>query len=78
MWDFISHVSGIQFIWVCQNLEEALESLTNNMDFKDYKSLPVILIWGVWLTTDKAIFENRHISPSVYAIKGLAILSHFP
>ena len=78
MMEFVAQVSGVQFLWMGQNLGESLQSQINNVTFKEYKALPNILIWGSWISKNGVIFNEVYISPKMHYTKGLDILSHFP
>lgn len=69
---------GCNLQWHGQNFEEALHSLMLNRATKPYKHLPFIVSSGVWLTRNKAIFQDDISVPPIVVAQAIGILSHFP
>jgi hypothetical protein len=42
-----------------------------------YKSLPAIVSWGIWINHNKGIFEGKVTTPQAVASNIMAITAHF-
>ena len=65
------------FNWNGENFEQALLAWTTDRNLSSYKSLPVIVCWGLWIHRKKGIFEDRITTPQVVASNILSIANHF-
>jgi hypothetical protein len=59
-------------------LEQAWKASIHDPRFKELKSLPLIISWGIWLARDAAIFKDKASLLERIIAQSLTILSHFP
>jgi hypothetical protein len=64
-------------VWRGDRVEEALEIWIRNQDTDGVKALSVIVLLGVWLARNSAIFEERFITPFRSATQSFNILRSF-
>ena len=68
---------GQKMFWRGGRVEEALEIWVRNQDTDGVKNLSVIVLLGVWLARNSAIFEERFITPFQSATQSFNILKIF-
>ncbi len=73
-----SHLQGQHFIWHGIDFNETMKNWIQNLAYKSFLSLPMILIWGIWLARNQVIFEDVQIPPLCYVSKEvvISIISH--
>jgi hypothetical protein len=59
-------------------MEEALKNWLTDHQNIEYKALPLIICWGIWISWNKAIFENKQASISHTSLQSINILTTFP
>jgi ribonuclease HI len=69
---------GTHLQWQGDSFDIALHSWCLTQEYKSVKALLAILAWGIWISQNKAIFQDIHVSPSIVVILAACILSHFP
>lgn len=45
---------------------------------ENYRNIPLIISWGIWLARNKGIFQDITTSPSVIAVECASIFSFLP
>ena len=78
VWKHSQTLSTIRFCWACHTLEDAWKSWSTTPLTIQFRALPLLHIWGIWLARNKATFLEKASSPEEVAKKGLEILSYFP
>ena len=78
MWNLFLSSPHDSFFWEGYDLESALKAWSINLNFKAYKSLQLIFLWGTWTSRNKVIFQDCFIPPVITTTKGLSIINHFP
>jgi ribonuclease HI len=78
VWKVMEILTGQKMFWRGDRVEEALEIWITNQDTDGVKALPVIVLLGVWLARNSAIFEERFITPFLSATQSFNILKSFP
>jgi ribonuclease HI len=59
-------------------MAEALQNWLSDHQNHEYKALPLIICWGIWIARNKAIFENKHVSIAHISLQCINIFSAFP
>jgi ribonuclease HI len=77
-WMEASASIGQTCTWGGPSLEQAWKAWTHDPRYKELKSLPPIINWGIWLARNTTIFLDKASSPEKTAAQSLSILSHFP
>ena len=67
VWREVSTLVGFNCHWEGDSIGAAWESWWRRTPQKHLKSLPLLVIWGIWLARNKAIFKDI---PSLPAIVG--------
>lgn len=63
-------------VWkFCLRLPQKLDA---NVTVKRYKALPLIVPWGIWLSRNASLFEDRYLLPLQCAMQSLLIINSFP
>jgi hypothetical protein len=70
-------LTGQKIFWRGDRVEEALEIWVRNQDTDGVKNLSVIVLLGVWLARNSAIFEERFITPFLSTTQSFNILKIF-
>jgi len=77
VWGECSKLLGILFRWEGSSLEEAWKSWISYPAYHETCSLPILVIWGIWLARNSSIFRDKEISPEVTAVKSISIFTAF-
>ena len=78
MWKECSKNFGIPCIWEGLSILQAWENWRRTVSHKSMTSLPLLVIWGVWLTRNNLIFVDKGCIPEITASLSCGILSAFP
>ena len=78
MWNYVSLLTSIPFIWSGISILEAWQSWVNNTIFHSFVSLLVSLFGVHGFLRNNSIFEDVIIPPRVYAGNCLGIFKCFP
>jgi len=78
VWQECAKLAGINFKWDGQSLDQAWSNWITNPSFKKFKSLPLIVIWGLWLARNNSIFSDKAIPPEMTAANCISILAAYP
>jgi hypothetical protein len=77
VWMEISRLLNLQCLWEGRDLEHSWHTWWNNKDYKHLKSLPLLVIWGVWLARNSFIFKGLPLSHEISAANSIALLPSF-
>jgi len=77
VWKECSNLLGIQFRWDGTTLEEAWKAWISHSAYQGTISLPLIVIWGVWIARNSFIFKDKEVPPEIIAVKSISISSAF-
>ena len=77
MWQFACSITGLNFLWVSDDIPKSLHSWLHTKEFDSNKALPLVIIRGAWLARNHMLFQNKFIPPRVYATKSMAIMEHY-
>jgi hypothetical protein len=77
VWTEVSSSLAKKFRWEGHTLEQAWRNWWENLSYKRYRILPLLIIWGVWLARNEAIFNEVSIAPEKTSLNSLAIFSSF-
>jgi len=77
VWKECSNLLGIQFRWDGTTLEEAWKTWISFPAYQESISLPLLVIWGIWLARNSSIFKDKEVSPEVIAVKSISIFTAF-
>lgn len=78
IWLEISRSLGPSLIWNGTNILEALQFWLAEQQNQNYKVLPLMVGWEIWLARNHAIFEDKPRTTFHTAIACLKIFSPFP
>eukprot|EP00253_Pinus_taeda_P025512 PITA_25512 len=64
--------------WGADTMEVSWSKWWHSFPEGNMRNLPLIFVWGVWLSRNKSIFQDKDIPPSVTAINVTAIYNTLP
>lgn len=62
-------------IWTGNSINECLRTSYGNMAMKSIKDLPLLVAWGIWLSRNASLFDDKFILPLQCAMHILIILN---
>ena len=65
VWREVSSLVGFNCQWEGVSVEAAWDSWWRRITHKKHKILPLLVIWGIWLARNKAIFEDINSIPVI-------------
>ena len=65
-------------LWVGDSVSLCLKNWFLRDDTKLIKSLPILVLWFIWLAKNKSCFEDSNLSSFQVASLSLGMLSTFP
>jgi len=77
VWKECSILLGTQFRWSGTTLEEAWKDWISHSAYHETISLPLIVIWGIWIARNSFIFKDKEVPPAVIAVNSVSISSAF-
>jgi ribonuclease HI len=77
-WKECSKILELDCRWEGDSVEEAWKAWLSIPTLKGIKVMPLILIWGIWLARNVAIFKEKMSLPELVVAQGINILTHFP
>jgi len=78
VWEECAKLVGVNLKWEGTSLEQVWSNWVINPSFQDSKSLPLIVIWGIWLARNESIFSDKAIPSELTAAKSISILAAYP
>ena len=77
VWVECRRLASIYIIWDGRNIKEAWTSWHSSRVVKDWKALPLIIIWGIWLARNSTIFYENPMVPDISASQSIRILTNY-
>ena len=74
VWREVSTLVGFIFQWEGTSVEAVWDSWWRRTPHKQHKILPLLVIWGIWLARNKAIFKDI---PSILAITAALSVGYY-
>lgn len=68
---------NLQADWGVTSLDDAFSTWWMSEATKDYRAIPFIISWGIWITRNDLIFKDITKTSSEIAIKAVGIADHF-
>jgi hypothetical protein len=78
VWREISSSLGPSFTWNGLTMSDALQNWLVDHQNHDFKALPLIICWGIWIARNHSIFEEKSTSIAHISIQCLKIFSAYP
>jgi hypothetical protein len=69
-------IEGINQAWNENSLEGRLGLWDGNREVKRLKALPLIVAWGIWISRDTCLLNDRYIFPIQVAVQSLSIIKY--
>ena len=61
VWRGIGESIGASHVWLRNSVVECFRNCNNNKDMEDYRALPTIINWSVWMTRNDVLFEGTNV-----------------
>lgn len=68
---------GVKDSWL-GGVADCFKHWEQKPELKQFRALPLISSWGIWLVRNTGIFEDRFIPPFQCAAQAQAIFSSYP
>lgn len=78
VWKECSLLVGFQCRWVGGSVNEAWELWWRTVAEKKHKSLPLLVIWGIWMARNSAIFQEKASTPELTSALAVGLFNSFP
>lgn len=78
VWAEVSRRLNHGCIWQGETVNVVFHSWVSNSNNRNFKALPLIILWDVWIARNKFIFQETPSCPEVIAVNSLSILSFYP
>ena len=76
VWLEVEQFTRVKNRWVGNSVEECLKSLMRQKELKEWKHVPCLTIWDLYLASNSILFVEKVVVPSFqfsYKIKSMAI-----
>jgi hypothetical protein len=74
----VDRITGIKNSYTGATIDVTLKRWSSNNETSNFRALPLIVEWVVWLARNSNLFEYKEIIPQQCAIQSMNILSAFP
>ena len=78
VWKECSNIFGINCVWRGDNILLAWEEWRRTCPIDSMKELPLLVIWGIWISHNNLIFSGKFCSPEIIASLACGIMEAFP
>ena len=78
VWKEITILVGFNCQWEGATVGEAWESWWRRTNQKQHKILPLLVIWGVWMARNQAIFKDASSIPAITGTLSVGLFNSFP
>jgi len=78
VWKECSVLVGSPCLWTGASIGAAWEDWWGRTTVKKLKYLPLIVIWGIWLARNNAIFNDKPCLPEITAVQSVGIFKSLP
>ena len=78
VWKEVSSVVGVNCQWEGDSIGSAWDSWWRRTPQEQLKMLPLLVIWGIWIARNKAIFKDLPSMPAITGMMGVGFYNSFP
>jgi len=78
VWKECSVLVGFQCQWSGASLGAVWEAWWRRTTVMKHKYLPLLVIWGIWLARNQAIFKDKPSLPEITAVQSVGIFKSYP
>ena len=78
VWRVVSTLVGFNCQWEGDSIGAAWDSWWRRTPQKQFKILPLLVIWGIWLARNKAIFKDTSSTPAITGALAVGFYNSFP
>ena len=78
VWKEVSSVVGFNCQWEGDSIGNAWDSWWRRILQKHFKMLPLLVIWGIWIARNKAIFKDLASTPALTGMMAVGFFNSFP
>jgi len=78
VWKECSALVGSPCQWTGASIGTTWEGWWRRTTNKKHKFLPLLVIWGIWLARNKAIFNDKPCLPEITAVQSVGIFKSLP
>ena len=78
VWDFVLRSIRGLGVWKGDSIDDGFSSCFNDAQNPNFKALPVIVSWGIWLSRNAIIFQEKFTLLEIVARNSVAILGFYP
>ena len=78
VWKECMSLVGMDYRWEGNSVNSALENWWRSVTHKKLKSLPLLVIWGIWLARNGAIFQDKEFVLEITSAQSVGIYKALP
>jgi len=78
VWKECSNLVGSPCQWSGVSIGAAWEDWWRRTTIQKHKYLPLLVIWGIWLARNKAIFNDKPSLPEITAVQSVGLFKSLP
>jgi hypothetical protein len=75
VWSEVSRLLDLHCSWIGPSLEQAWQDWWSTRNYRGFRALPLLVIWGVWIARNSLIFKGVSLVPEITVAKSISILS---
>ena len=69
---------GMEYRWEGESVNRAWENWWRTVSLYKLKALPLIVIWGIWLARNGAIFQDKAFVPKITSAQAVGLFKALP